>query len=376
MIPVNYPTDIEKRRDLKLRYVKAIAAQTMQNGVSRLDWMKREWWKLRKKMPRGSHYPKDVRKILKAEYPKLIQYYLHYWQNGSTHEAELKKIFSYEILHDAIAEFFMDANNEFNLSVCHYCGMAYINKYTVYGSEKQGLDFINTASADELKQKLHTGNDALAAKIVNGQPNWTVQSFNAISNWRAPNKFQRTFPLRKDYNHFDLDHVIHKDSCWLTAVSLMNFVPSCSVCNEKLKGTQVLGLGRTPAEELSPTSRKFNFDGMVEFMIMPIPGQKIKGRMLANVDKYRLDMNTHGSALYERFVEMFHLRERYEYHKKEALLWMDLKFRYTDNRIAMMANALHDPTSFGFQRIKDDIFQTAMDDENRVFGKLKKDMLK
>jgi hypothetical protein len=87
-------------------------------------------------------------------------------------------------------------------------------------------------------------------------------------------------------------------------------------------------------------------------------------------------MNTHGSALYERFVELFHLRERYEYHKKEAFLWMDLKFRYTDNRIAMMANALHDPTSFGFQRIKDDIFQTAMDDENRVFGKLKKDMLK
>ena len=117
---------------------------------------------------------------------------------------------------------------------------------------------------------------------------------------------------------------------------------------------------------MSPTSRKFNFDGMVEFMIKPIPGQKIKGRMLANVDKYRLDMNTHGSALYERFVEMFHLRERYEYHKKEAEC----------HGIAMMANALHDPTSFGFQRIKDDIFQTAMDDENRVFGKLKKDMLK
>lgn len=376
MIPVNYPKDKAARQALKQRYVDCIRQVMMQDGRMRLEWMQDEWRKLRRALPMGSHYPVDVRKILKADYRKLLKYYENYKQNGSTHEARLKSIFNYEVLHDAIAGFFMDANNEFNLSVCHYCGMAYINKYTVAGSVKEGLDFINTATASELKVKLRTKNDALAAKIVQGQPNWTVATFDNISNWKAPNKFQRTFSFRRDLNHFDLDHVIHKDSCWLTAVSLMNFVPSCSVCNEKLKGTKVLGVGRMPSEELSPTSDKFDFDGMTEFMLLPLPEQKMKGKMMNNVDKYKLDINTHGSALYERFVDLFHLRERYEYHKKEAVMWLDLKYRYTDNRIAMIANALHDPTVFGFQRIKDDIFQTAMDDGNRAFGKLKKDMLK
>ena len=376
MIPVNYPKSKAARQTLKQRYVDCIRKVKMQDGKSRLDWMQEEWQKLRKNLPARSHYPVDVRKVLKADYHKLVKYYENYKQNGSTHEAELKDIFSYDALHDAIARFFMDANNKFNLSVCHYCGMAYINKYTIQGNDQEGLEFINTANASELKHRLRFKSDGMANRILAGQPNWTVQTFNNIPGWRTADKFHHVFPRKRDLNHFDLDHVIHKDSCWLTAVSLMNFVPSCSVCNEKLKGTKILGVGNIPAEELSPTSDKFDFDGRTDFMLMPLPGQKIKGRMMNNVDKYRLAINTHGSALYERFVDLFHLRERYEYHKKEAVMWLDFKYRYTDNRIAMMANALHDPAAFGFQRIKDDIFQTAMDDGNRAFGKLKKDMLK
>ncbi len=80
-------------------------------------------------------------------------------------------------------------------------------------------------------------------------------------------------------------------------------------------------------------------------------------------------------ADYERFIDMFHLRERYQFHKMEALFWLELKYRYTDSRIAMMVSSMHDP-AFTHQRIKDDIFQRQLDDKERCFEKLKKDILK
>lgn len=45
----------------------------------------------------------------------------------------------------------MDEQNGFDLRVCHYCGMAYINKYTIK-SDQVGLDIINNASIAELKK--------------------------------------------------------------------------------------------------------------------------------------------------------------------------------------------------------------------------------
>jgi hypothetical protein len=78
---------------------------------------------------------------------------------------------------------------------------------------------------------------------------------------------------------------------------------------------------------------------------------------------------------YDIFVELFHLRERYEFHKMEGLLWLELKYRYTDSRIAMMANSLHD-ADFSVRRIKDDIFQRQLDERERCFEKLKRDILK
>lgn len=45
------------------------------------------------------------------------------------------------------------------------------------------------------------------------------------------------------------------------------------------------------------------------------------------------------------------------------------------SRIALMANSIHD-ASFSAQRIKDDIFQRVLDQRERCFEKLKRDILK
>lgn len=50
--------------------------------------------------------------------------------------------------------------------------------------------------------------------------------------------------------------------------------------------------------------------------------------------------------------------------------------KYTDARIAMMANSLHHP-SFSFKIIKSDIFQNELyNDGSMCFSKLRRDMLK
>ncbi len=377
MKSVRYPNDPKRRSELKSRYVAALAVLKKGDGSNRLEWCQKEWNRIRRKMPQGSCFPSDIRKILRAEYPKLICYYLHYQQIESKLSAkvveDLKGVFSYDACHDAIAGFFMDGQNEFNLSVCHYCGAAYINKYTVRG-DKEGLDRINNSNIVELGKLLHINTPRTLKKIYRNIPFTTVGQFNSVGVFRCADKFHSIFPELVDKNHFDLDHVLDKSHCPITALSLMNLVPSCSVCNEKLKKTKVLGIGRRPIDELSPTSINFDFEHQVEFMLMPKPGRKIGNRPTTQENDYNLEINVK-NPVYEHFIEMFHLRERYAFHKMEALFWLELKYRYTDSRIYMMANALH-KAGFSAQRIKDDIYQRPLDHRERCFEKLKRDILK
>lgn len=372
MKPVRYPTDNVERSALKQRYVKALAVLKKKDGTNRLHWCNKEWKKIRHQLPQGNRFPSDVRKILTAEFPKLVIYYKYYVQNPLFSD-RLSEVFSYDIFHDCIASFFMDGRNGFDLRVCHYCGMAYINKYTVR-NKTDGLAIINSASIKELEKLLKIKTPSTLSFIIKNRPYGSVAQFNSLSVFRCPDKFHSVFPESKEKNHFDLDHVLDKGSCPIEAISLMNLVPSCSVCNEKLKGSQLLGYSGIPDVELSPTSQAFNFDGNVDFVLLPLPGRRITNRPTKHEDDYHLEMSVKKQN-YERFIEVFHLRERYGFHIMEALFWLEMKYRYTDSRIAMMANALHN-TEFSHRRIKEDIFQLQLDNKERCFEKLKRDMLK
>ena len=363
--------------DLKNRYIAALSVQKINGGITRLDYCQKEWKKVRRRLPQRSFFPSDIRKILKAEYSKLVLYYKQFIKIenaiSKNDKDKLESIFSYSVFHDAIADFFMDASNEFDLSVCHYCGISYINKYSVSGDEV-GLERINYADKAELGKILHIKKQTTLQAIYDHQPYDTPSDFNHIVRFRSRDKFHSIFPKTVDKNHFDLDHVLDKGSCPITAISLMNFVPSCSVCNEKLKKQKALGSWKTPIEELSPTSPKFDFDHQVEFVLIPKPGRKIGNRPTQQADDYEMQMDVKKPE-YEHFIRIFHLRERYLFHKMEALFWLEIKRRYTDSRIEMMANALTEP-EYTLQRIKDDIFQIPLDQRVRCFEKLKRDMLK
>lgn len=379
MKAIRYPSNIIEKQKLKQKYIDVLSTLTDRYGRSKLELAQHEWQNIRKRLPKDPkfQYPSDIKKILKAEYRKLIAYYIFYINNehkiGPADKKSLENLFSYDTYHDLIAAFFMDDSNGFDLRVCHYCGTAYINKYTIKRDEK-GLDAINNANIKELGKLLKIKKKATLKRIIAGRPYMTCDQFNKSAPFRTPDKFHSVFKQSEDKNHFDLDHVLDKGRCPITAISLMNFVPSCSVCNEKLKRDNVLGHAGTPIEELSPTSPLFDFDRQVTFMLTPKSGSKIGNRPTAHMDDYELEMNVKNPD-YNIFVEMFHLRERYEFHKMEALFWLEMKYRYTDSRVALMANSLHD-TSFTSKRIKDDIFHKTLDQQEHCFEKLKRDILK
>lgn len=343
--------------------------------------MQRKWSRLRYRYSELHKYPRKLKKIILADYHRLASYYISYMQISEARRGEMYKdideIFNYDKWGSEIAYYFMEPDNEYKISTCHYCDSAYVNNYEI-DTEKDAMFFLNTASDDELKKKLVTDSTNSINTYKSARPYKIRADFDAVaSSLRcSPDKYDKVFnPSRTIRRHFDVEHVLPKANCPLVGLSLFNFVPSCQVCNSKLKGTRVLGTLGVPIEKLSPTSPLNDFDRCVKFQLTPIPGCKLSGHPTKNPESYTLDLDTSIDPDYEYVVNLFKLNERYKYHKMEALHWLEMKYRYTEPRLVMMANALHSP-EFSAKSIKQDIFQTVVDkDHHRVFDKLKKDIL-
>lgn len=365
MKKVVYPNTAKEIGQMRSRYYRQLNMRQLE----------KDWSTLRNKIPCGFLYPKKLSKLLFADFHHLRVYYAIYLKHriiNSDDLDEARRIFNYKDKYGSIASFFMDKQNGFDLSTCYYCEMAFINKYTIDQTE-DGLNFINQASEPALMKKLKLTTVDIPQQIVAGQPYWDINSFNSLFP-RSNDKFRKVFSSAKDQNHFDLDHVLDKASCPLVALSLMNFVPSCPVCNERLKHSDLIGDNGIPDEKLSPTSALFDFDGNARFLIVPKRLSAGVSRKVDHPDDYNLKLDV--SADYKPFANLFKLQERYDFHKLVALHWSDLKFRYNKSRIQLMANAIHD-ASFSPKRIEEDIFQKALDDKGRsCFAKLKRDMLK
>lgn len=348
---------------------------------SEIAVMQRKWSRLRYRNPEMRKYPRKLKKILLADYHRLALYYISYMQISETKRQELYdglvEIFNYDKWGAEIAYYFMEPDNKYKISTCHYCDSAYVNNYEI-NTEKDAMFFLNTASDDELSKKLDTKSIKSINAYKAARPYTVKAEFDAVASRLrcSPDKYDKVFnPTRSMRRHFDVEHVLPKANCPIVGLSLFNFVPSCQVCNSKLKGTRVLGTLGIPIEKLSPTSPLNDFDGCVKFQLTPIPGCKLSGHPTKNPQSYTLDLDTSIDPDYEYIVNLFKLNDRYKYHKMEALHWLEMKYRYTGPRLAMMANALHSP-EFSPKSIKQDIFQTVIDkDHHHVFDKLKKDIL-
>ena len=344
--------------------------------------MRKKWGALQRTYPTElGHIFTDVNDILIADFSDLVKWYIQFeklpYATRIVLNKQFKTIFDYETWSADIAEFFKNPLEGFQFTSCHYCDMAYINVYEV-NPEAYGLYILNNTPADELKIKLRTKSDISVAEVMKHQYKSKAEFEKVASRLRwKPGKFDRMFsPNNKYKQHFDLDHVLPKSRFELVGLSLFNFVPSCQICNQNLKGTRVLGNKGIPKEKLSPTSSLFDFDNKVEFHVLPKPGVK-PGRLRPTLHPQDYDLQLDAiDPDYEDFIQLFKLRERYQFHKKVALHWQEMKTKYSDARILVMEASLKH-RSFSFKRIKSDIFQSDLYKKGYMsFKKLRDDMLK
>lgn len=329
-------------------------------------------------------YPSRLEGVLLLSYERLVDMYWDYvhikaLENKSVRHDIEQDIFNYSKggrgygpYQSTIANFFMKYADELHISVCHYCESSYVNVYglrTIYNTFEE---FIRKATFEELKFYIRkrdggTYRETLLNNVYNLRDSKGIlkDEFNAL--FRTTDKSGELW--KKLRNHFDLDHFLPKSKCPLVALSLFNFVPSCAVCNEKLKGKKLWGTSsKEELKKMSPTARYYDFDGQIKIRLIP-QANDWHTRMKEEEDSVRITFDVQKSP-YSGEVDILRLNERYNYHKKIAINLHNKLVDYPESKIAEIANLFDGVKSV--DDVRDAIFGIA--EERDLMRKMKQDI--
>lgn len=368
MLKIKYPTDLDRLKD---EYLK----------IFNLTEMERRWEPVKLK------HGLKLKDLLVGDFGFLVDKYLWYCGEGvdEHHAAIYEGIFDYTSYQPKIADFFN--KNGFNLKTCHYCNMAYINSYGMSCTYNRHLDFVNGATISEWREIFTTKqlSDACLLDIIAHRPFASLQDFNRgkYNGKRYLHKDIEKYvglSLDDNANHFDLDHLLPKSKCPIIGLSLFNFVPSCQVCNEKLKKDLEFATTKDEWLKISPTYTGSRFDDEVPIKMVPETTCSTFFELASNKGKYHLEFETNGVKVYDEYISILKLRDRYNYHKDLALHILDLKERYTEEKrqeISRILSAKFDPNDeklYSDEQINKDILEEEFN-ADRCFSKLRKDMI-
>lgn len=383
MIKVQYNVD---KKTLNAAYLKLFEAAIQEK--------QKKWKNIRKQLnPYVTSLPLKIKNIMVADFKVLTPIYLEYTAMMNANrltdtqkkdiKQKLEELFDYTFWQPKLSSFFMNSQNGFETHTCHYCDIAYINVYGFGVMYSNILDFLNNAPLEDLTHFLDIA-QSTAQKIIDYRGKHlfsNVDEFDNMKCWKAHKKKSDRL-LDNAKNHFDLDHVLDKGSCPIVALSLYNFTPSCQVCNEKLKRTQNIGTTDAELRKLSPTSPDYDFDNNVTITVLPKKLTCSTFGFETHKDDYGIEFKC-TDADYQKTIDLFRLRERYNYHKVEALRLLDLKERYSDANIRSISRLLQNGTQsvialqYTEQQIHEDIFGEDFSEKyHRCLGKLRKDILK
>ena len=368
MLRINYPKDLVQ---LKITYL----------DLFDLPNMEKRW------RPVEQKYGLKLRDLLVGDFGFLVDQYLWYCGQNVTERqtAIYEDIFDYTSYQPKIAEFFM--KNGFNLRTCHYCNMAYINSYGRGNTYSDHLDFVNRASVTEWREVFDSKQlpDDRLVDIIAHRPFPSLDSFNKGKYNGKKYLYKRIelyagMTLENNANHFDLDHLLPKSKCPIIGLSLFNFVPSCQLCNEKLKKDKEFAKTKGEWLRISPTYAGSCFDDEVTIKLVPETTCSTFFELATNNGKYHLEFDTNGDEVYDEYINVLKLKDRYNYHKQLALHILDLKERYSEEKrkeISRMLSAKYDIDGkqlYSEKQVEADILEEEFN-ADRCFSKLRKDMI-
>jgi hypothetical protein len=180
-------------------------------------------------------------------------------------------------------------------------------------------------------------------------------------------EFINTFMTKDENikNGFTLDHYIDKGKYPYLALSLYNLIPSCYTCNSKVKRVHEV-------ETLSPASAHFDFDAKVKFKTF----MQNENLQIDNQDDFELLLKEDFTDSYNKYIEVFELDGRYEYHKYKVIEMINKRKQYPDSRIKELAEL----TQKIEEEVKQDLFgEYLFEDDNlhkRPLSKLTRDISK
>lgn len=311
MRKIKYPTDTALLDNLKQDYLAHLSItfeRKTKAGKLHQGCKEAKWQKFKASTGVAALFPLSVEEIVLAPYMDLAAIYEKFIAHGFTdaEKSQLESIFNYDGYSSEIAKFFIDHDDELNIHSCFYCETAYVNAYTIAGTTKK---------------------------------------------------------------HFDVDHVLPKKKCPILALSLFNFVPSCQVCNSRIKKDNPIGRTSAEREKLSPTSTDYKFEDNVRFRLRPL--KRGVRKFIANPTLFKIKINA--TPPYDQEVAFFQLEERYEYHKMEALRLKDLKAQYPRSHTKKIAKLL----GRSVKDVEEDIFHKKfLSSFDRCFRKFTLDILK
>lgn len=281
--------------------------------------MEADWTNWKVIHDKNGTIPETVESLLTADFHTLVDVYKRFLALGIPDKVPglnapiknpdlraLEKVFNYANGFDGeIADYFVKWSEKLEIRSCYYCEMAYVNSYSVF---KKG---------------------GVAKK-----------------------------------RQFDLDHFLPKAKCPCVGLSLYNFVPSCQVCNSRIKSKKMPNVTCDEYEQISPTSEVAKFDENITVRLVMRPTGKY---LLAGRYIY-----LRARRPYRQYVDFFKLNERYSFHKPEAERLKNLKARYPKSNIKKIAKLL----GYREKEVEEDIFNMSyLREKGRCFEKFTRDLL-
>ncbi len=226
-------------------------------------------------------------------------------------------------------------------------------------------------------KKLFNYSDKYQSKVLT--PFFT-ENFNFRTCFYCNKDFITNFKKEKNklVSTFQLDHFYDKGTYPYLALSFYNLIPSCPTCNSsKVKGSKNTfehdsNVGKFQNETcIAPNDKNFDFHQKVKFKLLLEPS--CENLHIKSKDDIDITLKEQFSDMYNKYIEIFKLNERYKAHKDIVFDMIQKAELYPESRL----KELQVLTGIPFQQIKKDIFNLIDENEDlskQPFSKLIIDM--
>ncbi len=360
MIKIPYPKDKKDRAVFEKAYLNSLRKDIDINYINK---------HLKKVTYLGQ--PLNFERLITASFSELIELIkiIEKDLKGLSFYSRMKfkSKFNYGLNQPFIATFYMH-QNDVQISSCFYCNIDFINSFKDISDYIDELDFVNSASIDELKIINGVG-DKVAEKIINLRKNGKIKKISDLNiSSKLKNRISK-FNFKNTHNHFTLDHVLPKSKYPYLSLCLYNLVPSCFSCNSKFKKATDFTLS-DDLKYIIPSSEDFTLDK--DFFFEIFYPKNLKDINSGN-DFTLKQIVYKNEALINEYLKMFKINGRFVFHKDKALDLIRLKVNYPESKVKEISRLTgYSELTIKMDLFGEEIFETNI--SNKPFSKLKMDI--